>query len=65
MTVDQYTELIECLDGLEARMVGFETATQARFDGIETRFDRFEVDFGTVVLDHGRRLQALEGSDPD
>jgi 3-dehydroquinate dehydratase len=38
----------------------FEAETRQRFDGIEVRFDRFEVDFGTVVVDHGRRIRALE-----
>lgn len=31
-----------------------------RLDGIQVQFDRFAVDFGTVQLDHGARLEALE-----
>ena len=31
-----------------------------RFDGIQVQFDRFAVDFGTVQLDHGARIEALE-----
>ncbi|MBM4184315.1 MAG: hypothetical protein FJ207_08815 [Gemmatimonadetes bacterium] len=31
-----------------------------RFDEIQVRFDRFTVDFGTVQLDHGARIEALE-----
>jgi chromosome segregation ATPase len=30
------------------------------FGGLKVRFDRFEVDFGTVQLDHGMRITALE-----
>jgi septal ring factor EnvC (AmiA/AmiB activator) len=30
------------------------------FGGLHVRFDRFEVDFGTVQLDHGMRITALE-----
>jgi septation ring formation regulator EzrA len=30
------------------------------FGGLKVRFDRFEVDFGTVQLDHGIRITALE-----
>jgi len=57
----QYTELVEFL-GLKF------DAIDRRFDAIERRltalgvsFDRFEVDFGTVVLHQGRRIRALEG----
>ena len=29
-------------------------------ESIQVRFDRFAVDFGTVQLDHGARIEALE-----
>jgi len=45
---------------LEERLDAFDNEARAGFAGLEVRFDRFEVDFGTVVLDHGRRIRALE-----
>ncbi len=42
-------------------MVALSERLDRRFDGIQVQFDRFAVDFGTVQLDHGARLQALEG----
>jgi predicted nucleic acid-binding Zn-ribbon protein len=47
-------------DALEARMDRLESETRGPFDALEVRFDRFQVDFGTVVLDHGRRIRTLE-----
>ncbi len=35
-------------------------ALERSIDGLHVRFDRFAIDFGTVQLDHGARLEALE-----
>ncbi|MGE0159964.1 MAG: hypothetical protein AB7T31_11195 [Gemmatimonadales bacterium] len=43
-------------DGLVALSERFDR----EFGGLKVRFDRFEVDFGTVQLDHGVRITALE-----
>jgi hypothetical protein len=50
------------LDRIEVRLDRFEGETHGRFDAIDVRFGRFDVDFGAVILDHGRRLRSLEGS---
>ena len=61
----------ERLDRFQAEMRGRLEEHDRRFDGIEAglgrglegiqvQFDRFAVDFGTVQLDHGARIEALE-----
>jgi chromosome segregation ATPase len=57
-------------DQIDARFDQIETRLaehDRRFDGLErgvgglqVHFDRFAVDFGTVQLDHGARIEALE-----
>jgi chromosome segregation ATPase len=71
---DDIRRLVEGLMALNERLDRFEAEMRARlgehdrrFDsldrvlgGVQVQFDRFAVDFGTVQLDHGARIEALE-----
>jgi hypothetical protein len=64
---DDLRRVAEGVVAVSERLDRFQAETNARFDslerrveGIQVQFDRFAVDFGTVRIDHGARIEALE-----
>jgi chromosome segregation ATPase len=64
---DDLRRVAEGVVAVNERLDRFQAEINARVDdlargleGVHVRFDRFAVDFGTVQLDHGARLEVLE-----
>ena len=64
---DDIRRVAEGVVAMNERLDRFQDETVAHFDslerrlgGIQVQFDRFAVDFGTVQLDHGARIVALD-----
>jgi hypothetical protein len=64
---DEIRRVAEGVIAVNERLDRFQAETRERFDrverdigGLQVRFDRFAVDFGTVRLDYEARIEALE-----
>ena len=57
---DDIRALAEGQAVLNSRMDRLQAENRQCFDRIEVRFNRYELDFGTVNFEHGRRIEALE-----